>query len=64
MDADRRFRLARDAHHLRQASLDRPGNLEGWQIARLLREATTSAEADEAERRLRKYQAMATLFRA
>jgi hypothetical protein len=55
IDLFRKARLALLSTQMRQASLERPDDLEGWYISRMLREATTSAEADEAERRLQSH---------
>ena len=44
-------RLCKLAKEVRQIAIDRQGDVEGWCVARLLREAITPAEADEAERR-------------
>ncbi|WP_299805742.1 hypothetical protein [Tardiphaga sp.] len=46
-------RLNRLAPQVRQIALNRPDDIEGWRISRLLRDATTPAEADEAERQFR-----------
>jgi hypothetical protein len=45
-------RLEKLAHGVRQLAINRPDDVEGWRIARLLRDAVTPAQADEAERQL------------
>ena len=45
-------RLSKRAYQVRQVSINRCDDLEGWRISRLLRDAATTAEADEAERQL------------
>jgi hypothetical protein len=49
-------RLNKLAHQVRQVSINRCEDLEGWRISRLLRDAITPAEADEAERQFRIWQ--------
>jgi hypothetical protein len=51
IDLSRKAYLAQLANQARQASLERHDDVEGWYISRMLREATTCAQADEAERR-------------
>jgi hypothetical protein len=46
-------RLSKLAHQVRQVAINRPGDLEGWRVSRLLRDASTPAQADEAERQFR-----------
>ena len=48
-------RLAKLAQQVRQVAIDRQGDFEGWRVSRLLREAATPAEADEAERQFEKW---------
>ena len=55
VDAARRTKLLSEAYAVRQASLAKPGDIAGWQIARLLREAVTNVDADLAEVALQKY---------
>ncbi|MDB5091799.1 MAG: hypothetical protein JWR09_5793 [Mucilaginibacter sp.] len=50
--AARLQRLHRRAHQVRQGAIERTGDLDGWRVSRLLRDAKTPAEADEAERQL------------
>ncbi len=45
-------RLHRLAGGVREAAINRPGDLDGWRISRLLRDAETPAQAEEAERQL------------
>lgn len=47
------------ARQMREAAIDRSEDLEGWRIARLLRDAETPAQADEAERQLHIWEAQA-----
>jgi hypothetical protein len=47
------------ALQIREAAIDRSEDLEGWRISRLLRDAETPAEADEAERQLHIWEAQA-----
>ena len=56
---DRLQLLHRRAGEVRQVSLGHPGDLEGWRISRLMRDAATEAEADEAEHHLRIWEASA-----
>ena len=49
IDPSRKLHLSRLAHELRQNSLNKQNDVEGWKVARL-REAVTPKEADEAER--------------
>jgi hypothetical protein len=51
IDLVRKARLLDLSAKTRQMALERDGDVEGWHIARMLREATTIAQADEAERR-------------
>ena len=51
IDPSRKLVLSRLAHELRQSSLSKQDDMEGWKVARLLRDAVTSGDADEAERR-------------
>jgi hypothetical protein len=46
----RQQRLSKLAHQVRQVAIDRAGDIEGWRVSRLLRDASTPAQADEAER--------------
>lgn len=50
IDPDRKSILNVRAFELRQLAVKRQCDVEGWRIARLLREAETEAQADEAER--------------
>jgi hypothetical protein len=43
--------LSKLAQQVRQLAINRH-DLEGWRVSRLLRDATTPAQADEAERQL------------
>ena len=52
-------RLQAASHRVRQAAIERNDDLDGWQVSRLLRDVQTSAEADEAERRLLAWEARA-----
>jgi hypothetical protein len=52
-------RLQIASYRVRQAAIERNADIDGWQVARLLRDAQTSAEADEAERRLLAWEARA-----
>jgi hypothetical protein len=45
-------RLHGRAYQLRQVSIEPAGDLDGWRVSRLLRDAMTLAQADEAERQL------------
>lgn len=47
------------AHQVRQVAIECPGDLDGWRVSRLLRDAMTPAQADEAERQLRIWEARA-----
>jgi hypothetical protein len=51
--AARLQRLHGLAHKVRQVAIERSADLDGWRVSHLLRDATTPAEADEAERQLR-----------
>lgn len=42
-----------NAYQVRQFSLGTKGDLEGWQIARLMRDAVTLPQINTAERRLK-----------
>ncbi|MDB5501636.1 MAG: hypothetical protein JWR89_1538 [Tardiphaga sp.] len=46
------------AYQVRKVAVGRPGDLDGWRISRLLRDAITPAEADEAERQLRTWESL------
>ncbi len=50
-------RLHKLAHQVREAAINRPGDLDGWRLSRLLRDAETPAQADEAERLLEAWDA-------
>ena len=51
-------RLRKLAIEVREISTNRPGgDLEGWRVSRLLRDASTLAEADEAERQFESWEA-------
>lgn len=50
IDINRKIRLSGVATDLRRSSTSRHGNIEGWKISHLLRDAQTTAQADEAER--------------
>jgi hypothetical protein len=50
LEPARQQHLKELAYKLRQLAISRRGDLAGWKIARLLREAKTSDQADEAER--------------
>lgn len=52
IDINRKIRLSGVATDLRRSSTSRHGNIEGWKISHLLRDAQTTAQADEAEQRL------------
>jgi hypothetical protein len=43
-------RLQKLAQHVRHVAVSRQGDLNGWRVSRMLREANTPSEADEAER--------------
>jgi hypothetical protein len=45
--------LRSNAYQVRQFSLGAKGDLEGWQIARLMRDAVTLPQVNTAERRLK-----------
>ncbi|UZE46873.1 hypothetical protein [Rhodopseudomonas sp. P2A-2r] len=45
--------LHSNAYQVRQISLGARGDLEGWQIARLMRDAATLPQINTAERRLK-----------
>jgi hypothetical protein len=49
----RLLRLCNLAQEVRQVAINRAGDLEGWRVSRLLRDASTPAQADEAERQFR-----------
>jgi hypothetical protein len=51
IDFARRRRLWAMGRLLREYSINRQGDYEGWQISQLLRDAHTVAQADEAEKR-------------
>lgn len=57
IDPGRRAQLAQMSSHLRVLAISRQGDVEGWKISRLLRDAETLAEADEAERQWKLHQA-------
>jgi hypothetical protein len=52
--------LHRRAGEVRHTALSHPGDLDGWRISRLMRDAATDAQADEAERQLRIWESSAT----
>ena len=52
----RLLRLGKLAQEVRQVAINRDGDLKGWRVSRLLREANTPAEADEAERQFRTWE--------
>ena len=56
INAGRRAELARMSSELRLLAISRQGDVRGWQIARLLRDAETLSEADEAERQWKLHQ--------
>jgi hypothetical protein len=56
IDACRKAQLARMSSDLRLLAISRHGDVRGWQIARLLREAETVSEADEAKRQWKLHQ--------
>lgn len=49
-------RLRRLAHQVRQVAINYPDDIEGWRVSRLLRDASTPVEADEAERQLKRWE--------
>jgi hypothetical protein len=51
--ARRLIALHRNAYHVRMFSLGAKGDLEGWQISRLMRDALTLPQINTAERRLK-----------
>lgn len=51
IDPARKARLLDLSAKTRQMALERDGDVEGWHIARMLREASTISQADEAELR-------------
>jgi hypothetical protein len=52
IDINRKMRLSGVATDLRRLSTSRQGNIEGWKISHLLRDAQSTSQADEAERQL------------
>ncbi|UFS76423.1 hypothetical protein LPB73_03200 [Tardiphaga sp. 37S4] len=59
IDIERKIRLTGVATELRQFSTSRHGNIEGWKISHLFRDAQTVVQADEAELRLAIWRAKA-----
>jgi hypothetical protein len=51
IDPARKIRLSKVAQEIREISTGQHGDLEVWRISKLLRDAVTTAQADEAEAR-------------
>ena len=56
IDSCRKAQLARMSSDMRLLTISRQGDVRGWQISRLLRDAETPSEADEAERQWKLHQ--------
>ena len=52
----RLLRLGKLAQEVRQVAINRASDVEGWRVSRLLRDAKTPAQADDAERQFRTWE--------
>jgi hypothetical protein len=57
IDPARKIHLCKIAQETRDLSTGMQGDIEGWRVSRLLRDAVTTAQADQAETRLSMWRA-------